>query len=155
MKTLLSLSFLFVAGAFAPVFAQNNGQNNGALQSQTRPARPARALDIATDPLTALSLSAEQSQQLQTLQKAHQQDVAPLNEKAMKLRQDLGTEMQKPEPDNAKADAIMAETDQVMTQVAQKRDALRTSVRQLLTPAQQTTFDQLVPPAVIKAQPAR
>ena len=63
--------------------------------------------------------------------------------------------MQKPEPDNAKADAMMAETEQVMTQVAQKRDALRTEVRKLLTPAQQTTFDQLVPPAVVKAPPAR
>jgi Spy/CpxP family protein refolding chaperone len=155
MKTLLSLSVLFLAGAFAPVLAQNTGQNNGAVQSQTRPARPARTLDIATDPLTALSLSTEQSQKLQTLQKAHQQEVAPLNEKAMKLRQDLGAEMQKPEPDNAKADAIMAETEQVMTQVAQKRDALRAAVRQILTPAQQTTFDQLVPPAVIKAQPGK
>ncbi|MBX3102547.1 MAG: periplasmic heavy metal sensor [Bacteroidetes bacterium] len=139
-----------VLALFAALFSGNLFAQNGTLQTQAKPARP---LDIATDPFTQLNLTAVQKQEVTRLQKAHQEEVKPLNDKVLKLRQDLGAEMQKPTPDNAKADAIMAETQQVMTQVAQKRDALRLDVRKQLTLEQQTVFDRLVPPAVANAQP--
>ena len=83
------------------------------------------------------NLTAEQSSQTQALQKAHMDEIAPLQEELLKKRTELRSLWLTPNPDQAAITAKQKETLNLQSKLQEKATNLRLETRKLLTPEQQ------------------
>ena len=83
------------------------------------------------------NLTAEQSSQIQALQKAHLDEIAPLQEELYKKRTELRSLWLTPNPDQAAITAKQKEILNLQSKLQEKATNLRFETRKLLTPEQQ------------------
>jgi len=83
------------------------------------------------------NLTAEQSSQIQALQKAHLDEIAPLQEELYKKRTELRSLWLTPNPDQAAITAKQKEILNLQTNLQEKGTNFRLEIRKLLTPEQQ------------------
>ena len=83
------------------------------------------------------NLTAEQSAQIQALQKAHMDEIAPLQEELFKKRTELRSLWLTPNPDQAAITAKQKEILNLQSKLQEKATNLRLETRKLLTPEQQ------------------
>ena len=89
------------------------------------------------------NLTAEQSSQIQALQKAHLDEIAPLQEELFKKSTEIRSLWSTPNPDQAAITAKQKEILDLRTRLQEKGTNFRFEIRKLLTPEQQaqiTTF---------------
>jgi len=84
------------------------------------------------------NLTAEQSSQIQALQKAHLDEIAPLQQALFQKQTELRNLWLAPNPDQAKITAFQKEVWDLRTQLQEKGTNFRLEIRKLLTPEQQT-----------------
>jgi len=84
------------------------------------------------------NLTAEQSSQIQALQKAHMDEIAPLQEELFKKRTELRSLWLTPNPDQADITAKQKEILNLRTDLQEKGTNFRLQINKLLTPEQQT-----------------
>ena len=92
-------------------------------------------LGYGTPPIP--NLTAEQSSQIQALQKAHLDEIAPLQEELYKKRTELRSLWLTPNPDQAAITAKQKEILNLQTNLQEKGTNFRLEIRKLLTPEQQ------------------
>jgi zinc resistance-associated protein len=83
------------------------------------------------------NLTAEQSSKIQALQKAHLDEIAPLQQDLLKKRTELRSLWLSPTPDQAKITALQKQILDLQAQIAQKSTNLKLEIRKVLTPEQQ------------------
>ena len=83
------------------------------------------------------NLTAEQSAQIQALQKAHMDEIAPLQEELFKKRTELRSLWLTPNPDQAAITAKQKEILNLQTKLQEKGTNFRLEISKLLTPEQQ------------------
>lgn len=83
------------------------------------------------------NLTAEQSAKIQALQKAHLDEVAPLQQQLLAKRNELRTLWLNPKPDQALIAAKQKEILTLQSQLTEKATNLRLEMRKVLTPEQQ------------------
>ena len=83
------------------------------------------------------NLTAEQSSQIQALQKAHMDEIAPLQEELFKKRTELRTLWLTPNPDQAAITDQQKEIFNLQSQLQEKGTNFRLEINKLLTPEQQ------------------
>ena len=83
------------------------------------------------------NLTAEQSSQIQALQKAHMDETAPLQEELFKKRTELRSLWLTPNPDQAAITAKQKEILNLQTKLQEKGTNFRLEISKLLTPEQQ------------------
>jgi Spy/CpxP family protein refolding chaperone len=83
------------------------------------------------------NLTAEQSAQIQALQKAHMDEIAPLQEELFKKRTELRSLWLTPNPDQAAITAKQKEILNLQTKLQEKGTNFRLEINKLLTPEQQ------------------
>ncbi len=83
------------------------------------------------------NLTAEQSSQIQALQKAHLDEIAPLQQELLKKRTEMRSLWSTPNPDQATITAKQKEILNLQTQLQEKGTNLRLETRKVLTPEQQ------------------
>ena len=83
------------------------------------------------------NLTAEQSTQIQALQKAHLDEIAPLQQDLLNKKTELRSLWLNPTPDQAKITALQKETLNLQSKLAEKGTNLRLEIRKVLTPEQQ------------------
>ena len=83
------------------------------------------------------NLTAEQSSQIQVLQKAHMDEIAPLQEELFKKRTELRSLWLTPNPDPAAITAQQKEILNLRTELQEKGTNFRLQINKLLTPEQQ------------------
>jgi Spy/CpxP family protein refolding chaperone len=91
------------------------------------------------------NLTAEQSSQIQTLQKAHWEEIAPLQQALFQKRTELRNLWLTPSPDQAAVTAKQKEILDLQSKLQEKVTNLRLEVRKVLTPEQQAQFDTFGP----------
>jgi len=92
-------------------------------------------LGYGTPPIP--NLTAEQSSQIQALQKAHLDEIAPLQEELYKKRTELRSLWLTPNPDQAAITAKQKEILNLQTKLQEKGTNFRLEISKLLTPEQQ------------------
>jgi Spy/CpxP family protein refolding chaperone len=83
------------------------------------------------------NLTAEQSSKIQALQKAHLDEIAPLQEDLFKKRTELRSLWLTQNPDQAKITALQKEILNLQSKLQEKGTNLSLEIRKLLTPEQQ------------------
>jgi Spy/CpxP family protein refolding chaperone len=83
------------------------------------------------------NLTAEQSTKIQALQKAHLDEIAPLQQDLLNKKTELRSLWLNPTPDQAKITALQKETLNLQSKLAEKGTNLRLEIRKVLTPEQQ------------------
>jgi len=83
------------------------------------------------------NLTAEQSSKIQALQKAHLDEIAPLQQELLKKSTELRNLWATPNPDQAVITAKQKEILDLRTKLQEKGTNLRLETRKLLTPEQQ------------------
>ncbi len=83
------------------------------------------------------NLTAEQFSKIQALQKAHLDDITPLQQDLLKKRTELRSLWLSPTPDQAKITALQKEMLNLQSKLQDKGTNLRLEIRKLLTPEQQ------------------
>jgi len=83
------------------------------------------------------NLTAEQSSQIQALQKAHMDEIAPLQEELFKKRTELRSLWLTPNPNQAAITAKQKEILNLQTNLQEKGTNFRLEISKLLTPEQQ------------------
>ena len=83
------------------------------------------------------NLTAEQSSQIQALQKAHMDEIAPLQEELLKKRTELRSLWLTPNPDQAAITAKQKEIMNLQTNLQENGANFRLEISKLLTPEQQ------------------
>jgi Spy/CpxP family protein refolding chaperone len=83
------------------------------------------------------NLTVEQSSKIQALQKAHLDEIAPLQQDLFKKRTELRSLWLNQNPDSAAITAKQKEILNLQTQLQEKGTNLRLEIRKLLTPEQQ------------------
>jgi zinc resistance-associated protein len=83
------------------------------------------------------NLTAEQSSKIQALQKAHLDEIAPLQQDLLKKRTELRSLWLSPTPDQAKITALQKQILDLQAKIAQKSTNLQLEIRKVLTPEQQ------------------
>jgi Spy/CpxP family protein refolding chaperone len=86
---------------------------------------------------TIPNLTAEQSSQIQALEKAHLDEIAPLREELFKKRTELRSLWSTPNPDHAAITAKQKEILNLQTKLQEKGTNFRLEISKLLTPEQQ------------------
>lgn len=84
------------------------------------------------------NLTAEQSSKIQALQRAHLNEIAPLQQQLFAKRTELRSLWLNPKPDQAKISALQKEILNLQSRITEKATNLRLEIRNLLTPEQQT-----------------
>lgn len=83
------------------------------------------------------NLTAEQSAKIQALQKAHLDEVAPIQQQLLAKRMELRSLWLNPNPDQASIAAKQKEILSLQTKLQEKATNLRLEARKVLTPEQQ------------------
>lgn len=83
------------------------------------------------------NLTAEQSSKIQALQKAHLDEIAPLQQDLLKKKTELRSLWLSPTPDQAKVGALQKEILNLQAKIAEKSTNLKLETRKVLTPEQQ------------------
>ena len=91
------------------------------------------------------NLTAEQSAQIQALQKAHLDEIAPLQQELLKKSTELRNLWATPNPDQAVITAKQKEILDLRTRLQEKGTNFRFEIRKLLTPEQQAQISTFGP----------
>jgi len=91
------------------------------------------------------NLTAEQSSQIQALQKAHLDEIAPLQEELFKRSTEVRSLWSTPNPDQAAITAKQKEILDLRTRLQEKGTDFRVEIRKLLTPEQQAQISTFGP----------
>lgn len=83
------------------------------------------------------NLTAEQSSKIQALQKAHLDEIAPLQQDLLKKKAELRSLWLSPTPDQAKITALQKEILNLQAKITEKGTNLKLEIRKVLTPEQQ------------------
>jgi zinc resistance-associated protein len=83
------------------------------------------------------NLTAEQSSQIQALQKAHMDEITPLQQDLLKKKTELRSLWLSPTPDQAKITALQKEILNLQAKITEKGTNLKLEIRKVLTPEQQ------------------
>jgi len=122
--TIIGLSLVMVVALMATAaFAWGPGRGYGMGPGYGTPAIP--------------NLTAEQSSQIQVLQKAHLDEIAPLREELFKKSTELRSLWLIQNPDQAKITALQKEILNLNSKLQEKGTNLRLEIRKVLTPEQQ------------------
>jgi len=123
-KSIIGVGLVLAVALMATVaFAGGMGRGFGAGYGYSYPAIP--------------NLTAEQSSQIQALQKAHMDETAPLQEELFKKRTELRSLWLTPNPDQAAITAKQKEILNLQTKLQEKGTNFRLEISKLLTPEQQ------------------
>jgi len=91
------------------------------------------------------NLTADQSSQIQALQKAHLDEIAPLQEELFKKSTEIRSLWSTPNPDQAAITAKQKEILDLRTRLQEKGTNFRFEIRKLLTPEQQAQISTFGP----------
>jgi zinc resistance-associated protein len=83
------------------------------------------------------NLTAEQSSKIQALQKAHLDEITPLQQDLLKKKTELRSLWLSPTPDQAKITALQKEILNLQAKITEKSTNLKLEIRKVLTPEQQ------------------
>jgi zinc resistance-associated protein len=86
---------------------------------------------------TIPNLTSDQSAKIQALQKAHLEEIAPLQQQLLAKRNELRTLWLNPKPDQATIAAKQKEILNLQSKLQEKATNLRLEIRKVLTPEQQ------------------
>ena len=87
------------------------------------------------------NLTADQSSQIQALQKAHLDEIAPLQEELFKKSTEIRSLWSTPNPDQAAITGKQQEISNLRTRLQEKGTNFRFEIRKLLTPEQQAQLN--------------
>ena len=124
--TIIGMSLVLVVGLMATAalaWGPGYGRGYGTGPGYGTPAIP--------------NLTAEQSSKIQALQKAHLDEIAPLQQDLLKKKTDLRSLWLSPTPDQAKITALQKEISNLQSKLQEKGTNLRFEIRKVLTPEQQ------------------
>lgn len=93
--------------------------------------------------MTALNLTQEQLQQMQTLREAHWRDIAPLQKELVTKQLELRSLWLQASPDQEKILAKQKEVNAIRGKIQEKATKYRLEMRQILTPEQQAKLGSL------------
>ena len=91
------------------------------------------------------NLTAEQSSKIQALQKAHLDEITPLQQDLLKKRTELRSLWLSPNPDQAKITALQKEILSLNSKLQEKGTNLSLEIRKVLTPEQQAQMTAFGP----------
>jgi len=123
-KSIIGVSLVLAVALMATVaFAGGMGRGYGWGPGYGYPAIP--------------NLTAEQSSKIQALQKAHLDEIAPLQQDLLKKRTELRSLWLTQNPDQAKITALQKEILNLQAKITEKGTNMKLETRKLLTPEQQ------------------